>query len=198
MIKKITASVSLLAIAFPAQAQLVEEGRIGVMQHNICITNCKNADKEDGPNIEGELVFKSPDFLSWALEPRPYIVGSLNTAGDTNFGGVGLLWNWDFAEGWSLEPGLGYVIHDGEVDPQFAPGDPAFLELSSRKVFFGSEDLFRTSLAINRDFNAVSGIQLQYEHLSHGQILGDGRNQGIDNIGLRFYYRFGHTCDCPQ
>ena len=198
MIKKITASVSLLAIALPAQAQLVEEGRIGVMQHNICITNCKNADKEDGPNIEGELVFKSPDFLSWAFGPRPYAVASVNTAGDTNFGGVGLLWNWDFAEGWSLEPGLGYVIHDGEVDPQFAPGDPAFLELSSRKVFFGSEDLFRTSLAINRDLSPVSGLQLQYEHLSHGQILGNGRNQGIDNIGIRFYYRFGDHCDCPQ
>ena len=198
MIKKITASVSLLALALPAQAQWLEEGRIGVMQHNICITNCKNADKEDGPNVEGELVFKSPDFLSWAFEPRPYAVASINTAGDTNFGGVGLLWNFDFADGWSIEPGLGYVIHDGEVDPQFAPGDPAFLELSSRKVFFGSEDLFRTSLAINRDFNAISGIQLQYEHLSHGQILGDGRNQGIDNIGLRFYYRFGDHCDCPQ
>lgn len=198
MIKKITASVSLLALSLPAQAQLIEEGRIGVMQHNICIANCKNADKEDGPNIEGEVVFKTPEFLSWAFEPRPYIVASLNTAGDTNFGGAGLLWNWDFADGWSVEPGLGYVIHDGIVDPQFAPGDPAFLELSSQKVFFGSEDLFRTSLALNRDFNDVSGIQLQYEHLSHGQILGDGRNQGIDNIGVRLYYRFGHKCDCPQ
>ncbi len=29
-----------------------------------------------------------------------------------------------------------------------------------------------------------------YEHLSHGQILGDGRNQGLDNIGLRVSYSF--------
>ena len=29
-----------------------------------------------------------------------------------------------------------------------------------------------------------------YEHLSHGQVLGNGRNQGIDNIGLRVSYTF--------
>jgi len=191
MIKKLAVSSVLVALAYPASAQLVDEARIGVMQHNICIANCKNADKEGGPNIEGEVVFNSPGFLSWAFEPRPYIVGSYNTAGDTNFGGAGLLWNWDFAQGWSVEPGLGYVIHDGIVDPQFAPGDPAFLELASRKVFFGSEDLFRTSLALNRDFGETWGLQLQYEHLSHGQIIGEGRNQGIDNVGLRVYWKFG-------
>jgi lipid A 3-O-deacylase len=32
---------------------------------------------------------------------------------------------------------------------------------------------------------------LIYEHLSHGQILGNGRNQGLDTLGLRVAYRFG-------
>ena len=198
MIKKITATVSLLALALPAQAQLVEEARIGVMDHNICIANCKNANKEGSPNIEGELVFKSPELLSFAFKPRPYLVASLNTAGDTNFGGFGLLWNWDFAEGWSIEPGIGYVLHDGINDPQFDPGDPNFLTLAEERIFFGSTDLFRTSLAINRDFNDRWGVQLQYEHLSHGQIIGNGRNQGVDNIGARIYWRFGAGCKCDE
>jgi lipid A 3-O-deacylase len=30
-----------------------------------------------------------------------------------------------------------------------------------------------------------------FEHLSHGQILGKGRNQGIDNVGVRVIYRLG-------
>jgi lipid A 3-O-deacylase len=34
------------------------------------------------------------------------------------------------------------------------------------------------------------GLQLQYDHLSHGQILGNGRNQGLDNIGVRVYWQF--------
>lgn len=177
--------------ALTANAQLVEEARIGVMQHNICVIDCKNADKEDGPNIEGEIVFASPDFLSIILAPRPYIVGSYNTAGDTNFGGVGLLWNWDFAQGWSLEPSLGYVLHDGANESPFPQGDPRSDAFARENVYFGSDDLFRTGLALNRDFGPNWGLQLQYEHLSHGQILGNGRNQGIDNLGVRAYWRFG-------
>jgi lipid A 3-O-deacylase len=177
--------------ALTANAQLVEEARIGVMQHNICVIDCKNADKEDGPNIEGEIVFASPDFLSIILAPRPYIVGSYNTAGDTNFGGVGLLWNWDFAQGWSLVPSLGYVLHDGANESPFPQGDPRSDAFSRENVYFGSDDLFRTGLALNRDFGPNWGLQLQYEHLSHGQILGNGRNQGIDNLGVRAYWRFG-------
>ncbi|WP_370236462.1 MULTISPECIES: acyloxyacyl hydrolase [Henriciella] len=177
--------------ALTANAQLVEEARIGVMQHNICVIDCKNADKEDGPNIEGEIVFASPDFLSIILAPRPYIVGSYNMAGDTNFGGVGLLWNWDFAQGWSLEPSLGYVLHDGANESPFPQGDPRSDAFARENVYFGSDDLFRTGLALNRDFGPNWGLQLQYEHLSHGQILGNGRNQGIDNLGVRAYWRFG-------
>lgn len=33
-------------------------------------------------------------------------------------------------------------------------------------------------------------MQLYWEHMSHGQILDEGRNQGLDYVGLRFLYRF--------
>jgi lipid A 3-O-deacylase len=183
--------VTTAAFAQSADAQLVEEARIGVMQHNICVIDCKNADKEDGPNIEAEIVFAGPDIFRYIASPRPYILGSINTAGDTNFGGFGLLWNWDFAEGWSLEPSLGYVIHDGANESPFPQGDPRSDAFARDNIYFGSDDLFRTGLAINRDLGANWGLQVQYEHLSHGQILGNGRNQGVDNIGLRAYWRFG-------
>lgn len=185
------AASSAALFAPAASAQLIEEARLGVMQHNVCIIDCKNADKEDGPNIEGEIVFASPDFLNLLLAPRPFVVGSVNTAGNTNFGGVGLLWNWDFASRWSLEPSLGYVIHDGALGSPFPQGDPRSDAFAKENIYFGSEDLFRTGLALNRDFGTSWGLQLQYEHLSHGQILGNGRNQGVDNIGVRAYWRFG-------
>ena len=54
----------------------------------------------------------------------------------------------------------------------------------------GSDDLFRTSLALTYDFNEDWAAQLMYEHYSHGQILGNGRNQGMDNIGIRIAYTF--------
>lgn len=191
MKRLIALAIGTTALAAPASAQFIEEARIGVMQHNVCISDCKNADKEDGPNIEGELVFAGPDIFRYIASPRPYIVASYNTAGNTNFGGFGLLWNWDFATGWSLEPSLGYVIHDGANESPFPQGDPRSDAFAKDNIYFGSDDLFRTGLALNRDIGENWGVQLQYEHLSHGQILGDGRNQGVDNIGVRGYWRFG-------
>lgn len=179
-----------IALTGAASAEIFDEARLGLTQHNICVTNCDNANKEDGPNLNGEIVFKSPDFLDVLFEPRPFIVASVNLSGDTSFGGFGLLWNWDFAEGWSLEPGLGYVIHDGELEPPFPQGDVRNLPFDETTVYFGSEDLFRTSLALNRDFGERWGAQILYEHLSHGQILGNGRNQGLDTIGVRVFWRF--------
>lgn len=182
---------SFSAVSASASAQVIDEVRFGVMAHNVCILDCNNADKEGGPNINGEIVFSSPDFLNLIWSPRPYVMGSVNTAGDTNFGGAGLHWNWDFAEGWSLEPGVGYVLHDGELDFPFPQGDPRNDPISESQVFLGSRDLFRTSLSLNKDLAGPWGMQVMYEHLSHGQILGNGRNQGLDNIGVRVSYAFG-------
>ena len=186
-------SLAIAAAALPsiASAQLVEEARIGVLAHNICVTDCKNADKEDGPNVEGELVFASPGFLDILLSPRPFLVGSANVSGNTSYAGGGLMWNFEFADGWAIEPSLGYVIHDGELESPFPQGDPRSEAFASEHVFLGSRDLFRTGLALNKDFGENWGGQLLFEHLSHGQILGEGRNQGMDSAGVRIYYRFG-------
>lgn len=186
---QLIASFAILSAS--ASAQSVEEVRLGIMDHNVCVLDCDNADKEGGPNINGEIVFSSPEFLKLIGSPRPYVVGSVNTAGDTNFGGAGLHWNWDFAKGWSLEPGFGYAVHDGELEFPFPQGDPRNNPISESKVFFGSRDLFRSSLSLNKDLTGPWGVQLMYEHLSHGQILGNGRNQGLDNIGVRVRYAFG-------
>lgn len=189
---KITAFlVASAAVATPAAAQLVEEVRVGATKHNICVNDCNNANKEDGPNLNGELVFASPDILALLFEPQPFIVGSANLSGDTSFAGAGLLWNFEFADGWSIEPGLGYVIHDGELEPPFPQGDPRNAPFNETTVYLGSRDLFRTSVALNRDFGEKWGAQILYEHLSHGQIIGNGRNQGMDTLGGRIYYRFG-------
>ena len=50
---------------------------------------------------------------------------------------------------------------------------------------WGREDLFRTTLALTWDIGETWALQGIYEHLSHGQILGEGRNQGLDEIGMR-------------
>ncbi len=179
-----------VALAPAARADIAEI-HVGVMAHNICVTDCKNAGKEDGPNVEFQVSFDSPAFLSWAGSPQPYVMASINTAGETSFGGFGLEWRWEFADGWALEPGFGYIIHNGETNNPFPNGSPQAQAFADEHVLLGSEDLFRTSLGLTRDFEGPWEAQLFFEHLSHGQILGSGRNQGLDQIGIRFGYQFG-------
>jgi lipid A 3-O-deacylase len=169
----------------------IDEVHVGVMAHNICVTNCKNANKEDGPNVEVQVSFDSPGFLSWAFSPQPYVMAAINTAGNTSHAGIGLEWRWEFAEGWAVEPGIGYVVHNGENENPFAPGTPENAAFNEEHVLMGSDDLFRTSIALTRDFEGPWEGSLIFTHLSHGQILGNGRNQGLDSLGIRFGYQFG-------
>ncbi len=187
----VPALVLSAAFPLPALSGPVAEARIGLTQHNTCILDCDNANKEDGPNVSAEITWRSPGMLRPLAAPRPYLGASLNTAGDTSLVGAGLVWNVKLAGSWSLEPGLGYFIHNGALTFPFPQGDPRNNPFTSSHVLFGSRDLFRTSLAINHDLSQRWGAQLIFEHYSHGQILGDGRNQGLDNVGVRLRYRFG-------
>lgn len=168
----------------------VDQINVGVLAHNIRVIDGKNANKEDGPALEFQINFDSPGFLHWAGSPEPYLVASVNLSGDTSFGGGGLEWRWEFADGWAITPGLGYVIHDGELENPFPPG-PASIAFANQHVLLGSRDLFRTSIGLEREFGPNWSGQLFFSHLSHGQILGDGRNQGLDQAGVRIGYHFG-------
>ncbi len=191
MNRAVTFLLSTLAFtAGTAQADILSEARLGVMQENICVLDCDNADKEPGQNISAELLFASPDFLDLIWSPKPYVMGSLNTQGDTSFGGLGLHWSFQFADKWAFEPSFGYVVHDGELASPYPQGDPQGDAFTEDHVLFGSRDLFRTTFGLHYNINEIWGTELMYEHLSHGQVLGNGRNQGIDNIGLRVSYTF--------
>ncbi len=178
-------------MATAGQAQAVESVHVGVMAHNICVTDCKNANKEDGPVVEFQVNFGSPEFLNWIGSPQPYLVASVNPTGDTSFGGGGLEWRFEIGDKWAIEPGVGYVIHDGELENAFPAGDPRAPGFSDEHVLLGSRDLFRTSLGVTRELSGPWEAQLFFSHLSHGQILGSGRNQGMDQAGIRIGYRFG-------
>lgn len=165
--------------------------RVGVMDHNVCVYNCKNAGKEDGPNIDVQVDFDSPNFLSWAFSPEPYLIASVNVAGDTSFYGGGLTWTLPVTDHWSVEGGLGYVLHDGETELPFENGTPEAAAFTEEHVLLGSRDLFRTSLSVARELPGPWRVEAHFMHVSHGQILGTGRNQGIDQLGVRLRYSFG-------
>jgi len=183
----IGAACGLLALASPAHAG-VEEVAVGLLAHNIQVNDPKNANKEDGPALDLQVSFSSPEFLEWAGSPRPYVAIAPNLAGETSFAAVGLAWRIPLAEDWFFEPGFGYALHNGEVSNPFPNGDPRATAFTDENVLMGSEDVFRSSFALTHQVNERFGLQVIYVHYSHGQIIGSGRNQGMDQLGLRLTY----------
>jgi len=162
----------------------------GALYHDVPLANSDSGGIEEGPNVQAEIQFESPRVFRYVLDPSIYVMGSVNTRGDTSFGGFGFNWKFHLTPGWAIEPGIGYVVHTGELDIPFPRGDPRNRAFADENILFGSRDLFRLTLGLTRDFGQRWSGQLYYEHLSHGQIIGDGRNQGLDSIGLRAAYRF--------
>ncbi len=191
--RKYIQSFILAALGAPlAQAGVIDAVRGGVTVHNACITDCDNANKEDGPNLVGEITFVSPQIMRHVGSPKPYVSVSANTAGKTNFVAAGIAWDLRFADKWHFEPGFGYAAHDGELNLPFPQGDQRNTPFTKENVLLGSRDLFRTSFVLGRDIGDQWGVEGLWEHYSHGQILGEGRNQGMDNLGVRVRYRFGN------
>jgi len=166
-----------LSAAPTALAEDLEVERVSVGMTN-CAVRCNTLSKSAGPNAEWEVVLESPDLLNGIGSPSPYLVASINTAGETSFAGGGLQWRRDLTDDWALEASFGYVLHSGYIE-----------DATREHVSLGSRDLFHISLGVVRDLPGPWEATLLVEHLSHGQIIGRGRNQGLDQIGLRLGYR---------
>ncbi len=169
------------------------ELRFGVLGHDLDLLNDGASGVEPGVDLSVEAVFASPRVLRFLGSPRPYVGGSLNTEGETSFAGVGLDWQTPMFGGVFFQGQLGYIVHSGELDlPEDREANmEETLFLLENKALLGSRDLFRTSVGVGYRVNDQWDVGVVLEHLSHGQILGDGRNQGLDNMGVRISRRFG-------
>jgi lipid A 3-O-deacylase len=184
-------TVGVLAALGTNMPAMAAEARVGLMAHDLDLGNENRGGKENGPSVSLQASFDAPDLLRPLGSPRPWVLASVNLAGDTSFAGAGLAWRLEPTRGPYVEGGLGYVVHDGITTLPDDPGDPVRIERDRTRTILGSRDLFRTHVAIGTRVGARWSAELVYEHLSHGQILGQGRNEGLDNIGIKIGWRFG-------
>lgn len=167
---------------------VVSEIRGGILSHDVIFPdrhdlktpNPFRNDRESGVDINGEVLFISPELLSVLFSPRPHAGLMINTVGDTSSAYAGLTWDGKWETGIFLEGFFGMAVHTGKL----RNGNPDRIE-------FGSRALFRLGGEIGWRWDDTHGVSLIWDHMSNGSIL-SSKNQGIDNIGIRYGYNFSH------
>lgn len=198
----LAAAAATLALAGPAAAG---DLMLGVYAHDVTFlgeaVGLGAAGKEGGANVHlGWRSDRLDGLPSWMGGPRAHIFVSGNTEGDTSYIAAGLNWHVPLTEDgrWYLQPGLGLAVHDGyDIFPDYAePGiTPEEFDrrvaLRSERIEFGSQVLFEPELALGYRLTDATSIELSYVHLSNGQILHQGKNEGLDEVGIRLVHRLG-------
>ncbi len=163
----------------------LSEVRVGVLKHAVSLVG--NTTKETGIDGNLEILFEAPSFLGLLWSPRPTIGLTANSsATNTDIAYGGLTWEWAPWSNLILDFSLGMAVHNGEL--KFDPS-VAFPANAGRHREFGCRWLFRESFEAGWLFAKRHAATIMWSHYSHGGLC-DDKNEGLDNIGVRYGYRF--------
>jgi lipid A 3-O-deacylase len=164
-----------------AQDKIVDEFKFGILAHDIGLFD---QHVEAGADINFEMLFTPPDFLSIIGSPRPHLGGTLNTAGNTNSGYFGLTWGitliqslFRSGDGVFVNGSLGGALQDGYNNN--APPD--------RKTL-GSTALFRGSVELGYQLTPNMSISGFLSHMSNANLA--PHNAGLTDAGARLGFKF--------
>jgi len=172
------------SLAGPAAAQGAKdvsqsyEIRVGLLAHD---SGAFSSSKEDGADINGEIIFPSPDWLTWLGSPRPHIGGNIATDG-ISFGYVGLGWDYYLTQTFYVTGSFGGAIHDGD------PLNPPRSGDRDGERYLGCRALFHLAVGLGADLTEHWTVQLYADHISNATTCES--NEGLENAGIRVGYRF--------
>lgn len=177
----VVALAALFLQASPARA--LDEVRVGVLAQGF---GGWSPDKEQGVSVNLEALFQSPEFLRAIGSPRPLIGASIATDSDaTSRIYAGLEWKAYLARKFFVAGTFGAAVHNGEADAF----DPAVdLPRVNDTQFLGCRALFHLGADVGYDLTDRIGASVHWQHMSNAGLCAD--NEGLDNLGLRFGYRF--------
>jgi hypothetical protein len=135
--------------------------------------------------------------LSLIWKPEIHAIIAVNDKYSTDFAAVGLDWRIRLSRHFYFRPGIGlaYTTGKSSLPAVNAPGLTQ-AEITARtneyleRIDFGDHVLFEPELAVGYVFTPQWSVEASYIHLSNGQILHQGRNEGLDDAGLRLSYHF--------
>jgi lipid A 3-O-deacylase len=191
--------VPLVTLSTPAAAQQIFGGLyLHDVTHVGRALGLGAAGRESG-TYDLHLGYRSDrlDGLSWLGRPQAQTYISINSDGLSNYISASLGWSIPLTERAYLRPGFGLAYTDGAagLPPANAPNlsdeeRARRTELYFSRIDFGSRLLFNPELALGVKLSDRWAAEFSYSHLSHGQIFHKGKNQGLDDAGVRLVYSF--------
>lgn len=167
-------ALSLAAVSFAAPAgAFVNEIRGGVYAHD----QFGPAHEPDNADINGEILFDSPDFLSWMFSPRPRFGGTMSGNGGTSIVYLDLGWTIDLGTKFFLDGSVGGAWHDGRLRGS-----------TNGENQYGCRLNFHESGSIGYRVTPALSIMASIEHISNASLC--SVNDGLTNIGMRIGYSF--------
>lgn len=198
----LAAAFGLAGALQPATAR-ADEVFVGVYGHDVTfigdLVGLGAAGREDGIDVHLGYRTGPIEALKFIWKPQAHAFVSVNSENTSNFVAAGLSWRIPL---WSqkayFRPGIGLAYTDGKtgLPPANAPGLTAAerdrrTQLYYTRIDFGSNVLFEPEFALGYDLSPRVAIEASYTHLSNGQIFHKGKNQGLDDAGVRLVYKFG-------
>jgi hypothetical protein len=178
---------ALLLVAFVPQAWCSQERpknhdpkwlsdiRVGILAHDVPIWSRSRS--EGGVGFNTEFIFVWPNYELWAGMVHSNLGITLNSQGDTSKIYSGFLWEYLWPSGMFLNLGLGLAVHDGKLETN-----------DNNRKELGSRILFRIPVEIGFLFTEHHGLSIMFDHVSNAYVAEP--NEGLDNIGIRYTYRF--------
>ncbi len=192
----------LTAFMIAPQSAAAQQAFAGLYLHDVTTVGrtlgLGAAGRESG-TYDLHLGYRTPrlDSLRWLGRPQAQAFVAINSDGLSNFVSAGFGWPIPLSENVYFRPGFGLAYTDGAagLPPSNAPG-LSDLERARRtalyfsRIDFGSKVLFNPELALGFKLSDRWAAEFSYTHLSNGQIFHQGKNQGLDDAGVRLVYSF--------
>ena len=198
----VTATALAMAVGLGAGAAQAGEIFGGVYAHDVTfignVVGLGAAGREKGADFHFGYRTDRIEGLSLIWKPHVHVFGSINTDNTSNFVAAGFDWKIGLKGPLYFRPGIGLAYTDGKTELPSAtqPGISA-AEAANRtylyyhRIAFGSRVLFEPQFALGLNVTDKVSVEASYTHLSNGQIFHQGKNQGLDDAGVRLNYRFG-------
>lgn len=168
--------LACLCVALPLKAQDAGwELTVGALAHNHGPLASHTQDGID-LNVEGRYL-TDWGWLRAIGNPALHAGATVNFQGGVSHAYGGMDWRFMLTDSWSFGTGGGFAVHNGD---DYSP------EFDERSM--GTRFLFRFFFETSWHFSGNQRLSLFWEHISNGGMSED--NQGNDNIGIRYGYRF--------